>query len=87
MRKQEFFKQHHFTCEVNTMGEDSSFTFTRYVKTFPVDNFKLVWVVLHRTVKEFFKTICQQEQNYDVLFVESFQLALKFYSSIPSDGK
>ena len=45
------------TCEVNRMGENSSFTFTCYVKTVPVYDFKLVWVVLHPCVKEFFKKI------------------------------
>ena len=44
------------TCEVNTMRENSSFIFTCYVKTFPVYDFKLLWVVLHPSDKEFFKT-------------------------------
>ena len=43
------------TCEVNTMDESSSLIFTCYVKTVPVYYFKLVWVVLHRSVKEFFE--------------------------------
>ena len=30
------------TCEVNTMGENSSFIFTCYVKTVPVYDFRLV---------------------------------------------
>ena len=45
------------TCEVNRMGENSSFIFIRHFKTVPVYGFKLVWVVLHPSVKEFFKTI------------------------------
>ena len=32
----------------------------------------LVWVVLHPSVKEFFKTTYKQQQNNDVLFIESF---------------
>ena len=39
------------------MGENSSFIFTGYFKTVPVYDFKLVWVVLHLSVKDFFKTI------------------------------
>ena len=54
------------------MGENSSFIFTGYVKTVPVYDSKLVWVVLHLSVQEFFKTIYQQEQNNDVMFIESF---------------
>ena len=60
------------TCEVDKMGENSSFIFTCYVKTIPVYSFKLVWVVLHPSVKDFFKTIYLQVQNNDVLFIESF---------------
>ena len=45
------------TCEVNRMGENSSFIFTCYVKTVSIYDFKLVLVVLHPPVKEFFKTI------------------------------
>ena len=44
-------------CQVNTMGESSSFIFTFYVKTVPVYDFRLVWVVIHPSIKEFFKTI------------------------------
>ena len=54
------------------MGENSSFIFTCYIKIVPVYNFKLVWVALHLSDKEFFKTIYQQEQNNDVLFIEPF---------------
>ena len=60
------------TCEVNRIGESSSIIFTCSVKTVPVYDFKLVWVVLHKSVKEYFKTIYQQEQTNDVLFMESF---------------
>ena len=60
------------TCEVNTMGENSSFIFTCYVKTVPGDDFKFVWIVVHPTVNEFFKTIYEQEQNDYGLFIESF---------------
>ena len=49
------------TCKVNTMGENSSFNITCYVKTVPVYDFTLVWVVLHLS-----------EQTNDVLFIESF---------------
>ena len=45
------------TCEVNRMGENGSFILTCYIKAVPVYDFKLVWVVLHLPVKEFFKTI------------------------------
>ena len=45
------------TCEVNRMGENSSYNFICYVKTVPVYDFQLVLVVLHKSVKEFFKTI------------------------------
>ena len=58
------------------MGNNSSFIFTCYVKTVPV--YDLVWVVLHSSVKEFFKMIYWQEKNNDVQ--ESFQLTLKFHS-------
>ena len=44
-------------CEVNGMGENGSFILTCYIKTVSVYDFKLVWVVLHLPVKEFFKTI------------------------------
>ena len=60
--------------------------FLRYVKTVSAYNFKLVWVVLHPSFKEFCKTIHWQEQNNDVLFIEPFQLILKFHSFIlPSE--
>ena len=45
------------TNEVNRMGENSSFIFACYVKTGPAYDFKIVWVVLHLSVKKFFKTI------------------------------
>ena len=45
------------TCEVNRMGENSSFIFICYVKTVPVYDFKLVWVVLQSSVKQFFETL------------------------------
>ena len=45
------------TCEINRMGESGSFILTCYIKTVPVYDFKLVWVLLHPPVKEFFKTI------------------------------
>ena len=38
------------TCEVNRMGENSSFIFTCYVKTVPVYDFKLVWIVLKNAI-------------------------------------
>ena len=60
------------TCEVNRMGENGSFILTCYMKTVPVYDFILVWVVLHPPVKEFFKTTSQQEENNDLLFIESF---------------
>ena len=41
-----------WTCEVNGMGENSSFIFTSYVKTVPVYDFELVWVVLHPPVRD-----------------------------------
>ena len=45
------------TCEVNRTGENGFFILTCYIKTVPVYDFKLVWVILHLPVKEFFKTI------------------------------
>ena len=45
-------------AEVNRMAENRSFIFTCYVKTVPVYDFELVWVVRHPSVKEFFETIC-----------------------------
>ena len=45
------------TCEVNRMGENSPFISTCYAKTVPVYDLKIAWVVLHLSVKEFFKTI------------------------------
>ena len=45
------------TRKVDTMDENSSFIFTYYVKTVPVYDFKLIWEVLHPSVKEVFKTI------------------------------
>ena len=46
------------TCEVIRMGENSCFIFTcQSVKTVPLYDLKPVWVVLHPSVKEFFKTI------------------------------
>ena len=45
------------TSEVNRMGENGSFILTCYIKTVSVYDFKLVWVILHLPVKEFFKTI------------------------------
>ena len=38
------------TCEVNRMGENSSFIVTRCIETVPVYDFKLVWVVLHASI-------------------------------------
>ena len=35
-------------------------------------DFKLVWLVLHPSLKEFIEAIYWQEQNNDVLFIESF---------------
>ena len=56
-------------------------------KAIPVYDFKLVWVVLHPSVKELFRMNCQQEQNNNVLFKESIWLTLKFHSFIPPNGK
>ena len=39
------------TCEVNKMGENNSFICI--IKTVPVYDFKLVWVVLHPLPKNF----------------------------------
>ena len=44
------------TCEVNAAGENSSFIFTVCVKSVPHYQFKLAYVVLQMSVKEFFKT-------------------------------
>ena len=56
-KKKVFRKIRKRTCEVNRIGEDSSFSFTCYVKTVPVYDSKLIRVILHPSVKEFFKTI------------------------------
>ena len=58
--------------EVNRTNENSSFIPSHYVKTVPVYDVRLVWVVLHPFSKECFKTIYYQEQNNDVLFIDSF---------------
>ena len=42
-------------CEANAAGENSSFTFTVCVKSVPLYHFKLAYVVLHVTIKEFFE--------------------------------
>ena len=49
------------------MGDNSSFIFSCQLKTVQVYDFNFVWVVLHPSAKEFFKTIYQQEKNNDVL--------------------
>ena len=43
-------------CEANPLGENSLFIFTVCVKSVPLYDFKPDHVVLHMTVKEFFKT-------------------------------
>ena len=45
------------TCEVNGLDENSPFIFTCYFKTVPVYDVERVWVVLHPSAKEYFKTI------------------------------
>ena len=45
------------TCEVNRMDENDAFILTCYIKTVSVYDFKLVWVILHLPVTEFFRTI------------------------------
>ena len=37
--------------------ENSSFNFTVFVKSVPLYQFKLAYVVLHMAVKEFFETL------------------------------
>ena len=44
------------TCEANAAGENSLFIFTVCVKTVPLYQLKLVYVVLHMNVKEFIET-------------------------------
>ena len=44
------------TCEANPAGEKRSFIFTVGVKSVPLYHFKLVCVVLHMAVEEFFET-------------------------------
>ena len=44
------------TCEANPADENSSFIFKVGVKPVPLYHFKLVYVVLHMAVKEFFET-------------------------------
>ena len=48
--------KHERTCEANQAGENSSFIFTVCVKAVPLYHFKLAYVVLDMTVKEFFET-------------------------------
>ena len=43
------------TCQANAADENSAFIFTVFVKSVPLYHFKLVCVVLHMAVKEFFK--------------------------------
>ena len=50
------------TCEVNRMGENSSFIFTCCVKTVPVYDFKLVWAVLDPSFKEYFKPLTDKSK-------------------------
>ena len=45
-----------WTCEANTVGENSSFIFTVCVRSVPRNHFKLAYVVLQMTVKEYFET-------------------------------
>ena len=52
------------------MGENSSY-FNELGQDHSICDFKLDWVVLHSSVKEFFKTIYYQEQNTDALLIES----------------
>ena len=40
--------------EANTVGENSSFIFLCYVKTVSLCDFKLIWILLHLTVKKVF---------------------------------
>ena len=47
---------HQRTCEGDAAGENSSFIFTACVKSVSRYQFKLVYVVLHMSVKEFFET-------------------------------
>ena len=49
-------KRQQRTCEANQEGENSSFIFTVYIKSVLRYHFKLAFVVLHMTVKEFFGT-------------------------------
>ena len=59
-----------------------------YVKMVPVYNLNLGSLGSSTSsVKEYFKTIFLEEQNSDVLFIEPFQLTLKFHSFIQSNGK
>ena len=44
------------TCEANTAGENSSFSFKVGVKSVPLYHFKLAYVVLLMAVKEFFES-------------------------------
>ena len=43
------------TCQVNPVGENSSFIFAVCVKSVPLYHFKLDYLVLHMTAKEFFE--------------------------------
>ena len=60
------------------------------VKFVPLYYFKLAYVVLHMTVKEFFKPTSKNGEigrfNRSLL-IESFQLTLKFHSFVPSNMK
>ena len=60
------------TCEVNRMGENSSFIFTCYMKTvrLPVYDFKLVWVVLYPLPKNFFSEGFTNKNKIAMFYLE-----------------
>ena len=78
------------TPETNAAGENSLFIFTVCVKYVPLYHFKLAYVIIHMAVKEFLKPTSKNGEtgrfNWSLL-KESFQLTLKFHSSVPSNMK
>ena len=45
------------TCEANSVGENSSFISPCCIKSVSLYHFKLLYVVLHMTLKEFLETL------------------------------
>ena len=68
------------TCEANRMGENSSFIFKCYLKTVPVYNFQLVWVVLHPMSENFSRQLFTIKSK--LTMCASSHMCLKFTPSV-----